>query len=138
MTPALLLILLVAGLIALLPVWRLHLAGWPLRWLLTAWLVYGAWILVTIRFPGPVRFLIPLLVLAFVAPFVAGPERLSRVLRDRSRPAPGVVINVTPRPPASLPEPPRRVEGEIVDPPDPGDRSDAQPAAGPPDRGSGT
>jgi len=117
MPSALLLTVLIAGLISLLPVWRLHLAGWPARWLLTAWLVYGAWILVTIRFPGPVRFLIPLLVLAFVAPFVAGPERLSRVLSARRQTQPGVVINVTPRPPAGLPEPPRRVEGEVMDPP---------------------
>jgi hypothetical protein len=122
MASSLLLTLLIAGLVALLPVWRLRLAGWPARWLLTAWLLYGAWILVSIRFPGPVRFLIPLLVLAFVAPFVAGPERLSRVVSARRQP--GVVINVTPRPPVSLPEPPRRAEGEVVDRTEPGDQRD--------------
>lgn len=136
MALGLLLTLLVAGLTALLPVWRLHLAGWPARWLLSAWLIYAAWILVAIRFPGPVRFLIPLLVLAFVAPFVAGPERLSRVLNVRRQSQPGVVINVTPRPPASLPEPPRSVEGEVVEPTEPADRHDEQAEATSRDRGS--
>ena len=60
------------------------------------------------RFPGPFRLLLPVLIVAYVAPFVAGPERLARVLRKR-RPEPGVVIDVTPRPAPGLPEPPRRV-----------------------------
>ncbi len=115
MSPALLLSFLVAGLIALIPVWRLHLAAWPHRTLLTAWVVYLVWILVSVRFPGPVRFLIPVLVLAYVAPFVVGPERLSRVMRRRRSEQPHVVINVTPRPPSALPEPPRHVEGEVID-----------------------
>ncbi len=115
MSPALVLSFLVAGLIALIPVWRLHVAGWPPRTLLTAWLVYAAWILISVRFPGPVRFLLPILVLAYVAPFVAGPERLSRVLNRQRAERPGVVIDVTPRPSVGPPEPPRRVEGEVLD-----------------------
>ncbi len=114
MSPAFLLTILIAGLLALVPVWRLHVAGWPPRTLLTAWVMYAAGIFLAVRFPVAVRLLIPVLVLAFVAPFVAGPERLSRVLRTR-RPEPGVVINVTPRAPTGLPEPSRRVEGEVVD-----------------------
>ena len=39
--------------------------------------------------------LIPLLVLAYVAPFVAGPERVTRVLGGR-KPERGVIIDVTP------------------------------------------
>jgi hypothetical protein len=105
MTPALLLIFLVAGLVALIPVWRLHVAGWPPRSLFTAWILYAVGILVAVRFPGPVRVLIPVIVLAYVAPFVAGPERLSRVLNGRPRPR-GVAINVTPRPAPRLPQPP--------------------------------
>jgi hypothetical protein len=138
MSALLLLTALIAGLLALLPVWRLHLAGWPVRWLLTAWLVYGAWILVTIRFPGPTRFLIPLLVLAYVAPFVAGPERLSRLV-SASRPSePGTIINVTPRPPVELPEPARRVDGEVVAPDDADDApgEDAARRAGDREAGS--
>ncbi|MHB8891609.1 MAG: hypothetical protein ACYC65_06140 [Candidatus Limnocylindrales bacterium] len=113
MQPALLLTFLVAGLLALLPVWRLHRAGWPSSWLATAWVVFALGILVAVRFPGPFRLLLPILVLLYVAPFVAGPERLARVL-GRRRPDPGVIIDVTPRPAPGLPEPSRK------SPPDPG------------------
>jgi hypothetical protein len=118
MTPVLLLILLVAGLLALLPVWRLHHAGWPPRSLLTAWVLYSLGIFVGMRFPGPFRLLLPVILVAYVAPFVAGPERLARVLRGR-RPEQGVIIDVTPRPAPGLPEPPRTVspdDQEILDP----------------------
>jgi hypothetical protein len=102
MNPALLAMILVAMLIALLPVWRLRVAGWPLRSLLIAWLLYSAGVFAVLRVPG-LRLLVPILVLAYVAPFVAGPERLSRVLNGRPRG--GVVIDVTPRPAPGLPEP---------------------------------
>jgi hypothetical protein len=104
MSPGLLITILVACLLALLPVWRLRMAGWPPGALLTAWLVYSVGILVIVRFPGPFRFLLPILVLAVVAPFVAGPERLARVLRGR-RPPERPVVDVTPRPAPGLPEP---------------------------------
>ena len=61
--------------------------------------------------------LLPILVLAFVAPFVAGPERLTRVLRGRGEP-PRPIVNVTPHPPTSLP---------------PGTPTDDDAAAGPDD-----
>jgi hypothetical protein len=117
-------LLLLAALLALLPVWRLHVAGWPARWLALAWLAYGVAILFVLRFPLASRFLIPLLIVAFLAPFVAGPERLSRVLAVRRR-EPGVVIDVTPRPSPSLEdpttaEPPRSVEGEVLEDPEAG------------------
>ena len=98
MSPGLLLVLLVAVLLALLPVWRLQrrrLASGR-RWS-TAWLVYALAIFLVVRVPGPARFLLPILVLAFVAPFVAGPERLARVLGRRD-PAARPVIDVTPSP----------------------------------------
>jgi hypothetical protein len=113
MSPVLLLSFLVAALIALLPVWRLHVAGWPARWLVTAWVLYSLGILVAVRLPV-VRLVIPIVVLAFVAPFVAGPERLTRVLQRRST-APGVIIDVTPRGAQGEAEPARRVEGEVLD-----------------------
>lgn len=106
MSPAILLTFLVAGLLALLPVWRLHRAGWPAGTLFSAWVAYAIGIFVGVRIPTASRFLLPIVVLAFVAPFVAGPERLSRVLRGR-RPTPGVVIDVTPRRAPGLPPPPR-------------------------------
>ena len=88
----------------MLPVWRLRLAGWPARWLFAAWLVYALGIILAVRFAGAFRFLLPILVLAYVAPFVAGPERLARVLRGRRREEPAI-IDVTPKPAPGLPEP---------------------------------
>jgi hypothetical protein len=102
MNPALLAMILVAMLIALLPVWRLRVAGWPTRSLLIAWVLYAAGVFAALRVPG-MRLLVPILVLAYVAPFVAGPERLTRVLKGRPRGR--VVIDVTPRPAPGLPEP---------------------------------
>lgn len=98
MSPLLVLVLLVVGLLTLIPVWRLRVAGWPPRWLIAAWLTLTIAGVLVVQFPGPARFLIPLLVLACVAPFVAGPERLTRVLGGRrEREVRGVVIDVTPR-----------------------------------------
>jgi hypothetical protein len=104
MSPGLVLLLLVAFLVAMLPVWRLRLAGWPAKWLLAAWLGYAVAIILAVRFAAGFRFLLPILVLAYVAPFVAGPERLARVLRGRRRGEP-VIIDVTPKPAPGLPEP---------------------------------
>jgi hypothetical protein len=103
MNPGFLLLLLVACLLGLLPVWRLATAGWPPRALVMAWLVYGTAIVLTVRFFAPMRFLVPILVLAYVAPFVAGPERLTRALKGRRRDAPPIV-DVTPRPAPGLPD----------------------------------
>jgi hypothetical protein len=102
MSPLLLVIVVVAALIAMIPVWRLRVAGWPRRWLVVAWLLYAVGIFVAVRAPAASRFLLPILVLAYVAPFVAGPERLTRVLRGRGEP-PRPIVNVTPHPPTSLP-----------------------------------
>jgi hypothetical protein len=124
MSPALLVILLVAALLAMIPVWRLRVAGWPPRALFTAWLLYAVGIFVAVRFPGPVRILVPILVLAYVAPFVAGPERLSRVLSGRR--GGGVIIDVTPRPAPRLPDPSDRAERREGDT----DPDDGEPGTG--------
>lgn len=126
MTWAILLVILVACLLALLPVWRLNVAGWSPRSLFTAWLAYVLLGVVLVAFPGTTRFLLPILVLAVIAPFVAGPERLSRVLGGRSR-RDGVVIDVTPRPAPQLPEP--RADDDDTAGRSSGDRPDA-PGAG--------
>jgi hypothetical protein len=121
MSPLLLLIVLVAALIAMIPVWRLRAAGWPRRWLFVAWLLYGVGIFAAVRAPAASRFLLPILVLAYVAPFVAGPERLTRVLRGRGEP-PRPIVNVTPHPPVSLPPPRDPLDGDdVVDDAGPGD-----------------
>jgi hypothetical protein len=123
MPPLLLVTLLVAALVALIPVWRLRVAGWRPGWLFAAWLVYAIGIVVAIRLPVASRALLPILVLAYVAPFVAGPARLTRVFGVRPAP-PNPVINVTPRPPAGLPEPEASDgEGEGDDDGDPDDRA---------------
>jgi hypothetical protein len=101
MPPLLLLSILVACLLALLPVWRLKVAGWPTGWLVGAWLTYTVMILAVLRIGPAVRFLVPVIVLAYIAPFVAGPERLTRVLAGR-KPPPRPIINVTPAPPPGL------------------------------------
>ena len=103
MSPLLLLIVLVAALVGLIPVWRLRAAGWPQRWLVIAWVGYSAAIFLAVRAPVATRFLLPILVLAYVAPFVAGPERLTRVLRGPVEP-PRPIIDVTPIPPVGLPD----------------------------------
>ncbi len=123
MSPLLLLIVFVAALLALIPVWRLRIAGWPRRWLFVAWILYAVGIFAAVRAPAASRFLVPILVLAYVAPFVAGPERLTRVLRGRGAP-PRPIVNVTPSPPTSLP-PPRRVDDEAgADRDEPADERD--------------
>ena len=103
----------------MIPVWRLRVAGWPRRWLVVAWLVYAVGIFTAVRAPAVSRFLLPILVLSYVAPFVAGPERLTRVLRGRT-PPPRPIVNVTPHPPTSLP-PGRPSDGETDTEPDAAD-----------------
>ncbi len=102
MNPALIALFLVAALLALLPVWRLRTAGWSRGALVTAWLLYGLGIFMAVRFAAPFRFLLPILVIAYVAPFIVGPERLGRVLRRRGRAVPPPVKDVTPPPPPAL------------------------------------
>ena len=81
--PLLLVIVLVAALVALIPVWRLRIAGWPPRWLVLAWLLYAASIFLAVRSPLDTRFLLPLLLIAYVAPFIAGPDSLKLVMRGK-------------------------------------------------------
>jgi hypothetical protein len=101
MPPALLAMLLLVMLAALIPVRRLSVAGWSTGTLFTTWVLYSVGLFVGLRFPGVSRFVLPVLIVAFVLPFVAGPERLTRLF-GRRRPS---VINVTPPPPPGLAEP---------------------------------
>ncbi|HET7726284.1 MAG TPA: hypothetical protein VFK54_03070 [Candidatus Limnocylindrales bacterium] len=94
MSPPLLLATIVAALIALIPVWRLHRAGWSQRSLTIIWLALSGALLIVLTAPSVGRLLVPLLVLAFLAPFVTSPERLLRLIRREPR---GIVIDVTPR-----------------------------------------
>jgi hypothetical protein len=94
--PWLLAVGLVVGLLVLLPARRLQLAGLSSRaigaYAVTLWL---AGVLLAVR-PVGARFLVPIVLLAYIAPFVAAPEVVGRVLR-RGR---------SPRPPLDPPRPP--------------------------------
>lgn len=100
-SPALLALVLFASLLAMVPVWRLHRAGWSRGTLFTCWLLYAIGIVVGLRVPSAARILLPVLVIGFVAPFVAVPERLTRLLGRR--PATRPMKNVTPPTPPGLP-----------------------------------
>jgi hypothetical protein len=84
--PALLLVGLVLGLIILLPARRLQLAGFRARTIG----IYAAclWLLaffLAVR-PFAARFLVPILLIAYLAPFVVAPGRLSGIVsRGRGR-----------------------------------------------------
>lgn len=99
MSPALLLAFLVASLLSTLPVRRLYQAGWTSGALFTAWLVYLVGILSGLEVGIGSRYLLPVLVVLFVLPYVAGQSRLEKVGRlfgASRRAAARPVINVTP------------------------------------------
>ncbi len=101
-TPALIAVGLVLALIVLLPARRLQLAGLSSRSI--GGYALGLWLLgfaLAVR-PGGTRFLIPILLIAYIAPFVAAPDRIARVLR-RGR---GGGPPVTPPPPMKNVTPP--------------------------------
>lgn len=96
--PWLLAVALVLGLVVLLPARRLQLAGLSGGaiglYAVFVWLLGFA---LVIR-PGATRFLVPILIITYIAPFVAGPERIARVARRgrRGPPPPPPIKNVTP------------------------------------------
>ena len=88
--PALLLVGLILGLIILVPARRLQLAGFSGR--STALYAICLWALAFFMAVRPVaaRFLIPILLVAYLAPFVVAPGRLSGIVtRGRGRGGPG-------------------------------------------------
>jgi hypothetical protein len=96
--PWLLVLGLVLGFLILVPARRLQLAGLAPRTIglfaLTLWLLA---MLVAIR-PTATRVLVPILLIAYIAPFVAAPDRVRRVLARGGRPGAGrpPMKNVTP------------------------------------------
>src|SRR5262245_15262978 len=95
--PALLAIGIAIALVVLIPARRLQLAGFRARWIgLYALCLWALAFLLAIR-PTATRFLIPILVVAFIAPFVVAPERLSGIVRrGRGDPPRPPMKNVTP------------------------------------------
>jgi hypothetical protein len=79
--PALIAVGLVIALLVLLPARRLQHAGFGSRSIGSyALCLWGLAFLLAIR-PGATRFLIPILLIAYLAPFVVAPERLGRIVR---------------------------------------------------------
>lgn len=104
--PALLAVGLVLGLIILLPARRLQLAGISGRATgLYAVCLWGLAFFLAVR-PIAARFLIPILLIAYLAPFVVAPGRLSRIVeRGRGRGGPGGTGD-PPKPPIKNVTPP--------------------------------
>jgi hypothetical protein len=109
--PALLALGLLLGLVVLLPARRLQLAGVASHWIglyaLCVWLL--AFFLV-VR-PIAARFLVPFLIVLYIAPFVAAPERIRAIVRrgtggraDRADEPRPPMKNVTPPDDPTRPE----------------------------------
>lgn len=84
-SPVLLALTLVLFVLLLAPTDRLRRAGWPPRALgayLIAMLLLG---LLVAELPGPTRFLVPILIVGFVAPFVTARAGIDRLRRARRR-----------------------------------------------------
>jgi hypothetical protein len=101
--PWLLALGLVLGLLVLLPARRLQLAGLAPRTVgLFALTLWALAMLVAVS-PGGARILVPILLVAYLAPFVAAPDRMGRILRRGGGPGAGSgggrppMKNVTPR-----------------------------------------
>jgi hypothetical protein len=69
-SPILLAALLVAGLLALLPVARLRAAGWPTSFVAAYWLGLVALALLLVVARAGIRVLVPLLIVGYLAPIV--------------------------------------------------------------------
>jgi len=102
--PWLIALALVLGLLVLVPARRLREAGLS-RGSVGVYiaLLWGVAMLVAIR-PGATRLLIPILLLGYLAPFIASPDLIGRILGRRPRPGDAPPIkNVTPPDPPPLP-----------------------------------
>ena len=104
--PWLLALALGVGLLVLIPARRLQLSGVSGRaiglYVLVLWLLA---MLVAIR-PVATRFLVPILLVAYLAPFVAGPDQVRRLLRRPPRPPSGTGRDGVERPPMKDVTPP--------------------------------
>jgi hypothetical protein len=69
------------ALLVMLPSRRLQLAGLDGTWIATYALTLWVGAMLVALFPGGVRFLFPILLIAWVAPFIVAPERIGRTFR---------------------------------------------------------
>lgn len=89
MSPTAVLLVGLVALLVLIPTRRLFLAGWKRQALTTYYL--AVWLLgsVVAAMPAPARFLVPILIVAYLAPFVTVRDGIDRLLGRPRRPGPG-------------------------------------------------
>jgi hypothetical protein len=114
------------GLLVLIPTRRLFLAGWTPPALTAYYLTVVALGLFVAELRGPARYLIPILVLAYIVPFITARNGIGR-LRDRlggppsaprGRPGPGGPARPEDDRSRSQRPPPRNVTPKEAPPPD--------------------
>jgi len=121
--PALLAIALVLGLLVLLPARRLQLAGFRGRTIgAYAAFLWALAFALAVR-PVAARFLVPILLIAYLAPFVVAPGRMARIVsRGRGRPGgPAGPGGEPPRPPMKNVTPPEPMSAPSDGAPSPTD-----------------
>lgn len=125
--PALLAIVLVLGLLVLLPARRLQLAGFRGRTIgAYAAFLWALAFALAVR-PVAARFLVPILLIAYLAPFVVAPGRMARIVaRGRGRGAGTAGSGGDPsRPPMKNVTPPEPMAAPSDDAPSPADTADS-------------
>jgi hypothetical protein len=93
MSPALLAIVLLTGLLALVPTRRVQLAGWSQTAVAVYFVALWAGSVAIAWAPGTARFLVPIVLVVYLAPFVTLRAGVDRLL---GRPRPPAPRNVTP------------------------------------------
>ncbi len=104
--PWLLALGLVLGLLVLIPARRLQAAGFASRTI--GWYAVVLWAMgmaLAIR-PLGARFLVPIVLIAYLAPFVGAPEQVRRVLGRRRPTVPGASPGAPPMKDVTPPDPP--------------------------------
>jgi hypothetical protein len=94
--PTLLALGLVLGLLVLVPARRLRLAGISARAVGTYAAILWLLAFVAAAMPGAMRALVPILLIAYLAPFVAAGGRLGRIVRRGGGPGARPMKDVTP------------------------------------------
>lgn len=117
------------AILALIPTRRLYLAGWSPRALALYYLGLVTLALVVAELRAPARFLIPILVVVYIAPFVTARAGLARLFGRSGR----VSSPIVSRPPTrSLPPP-----TDAVETPPPAEHAPGAGQTGPPGAGPG-
>lgn len=88
LSPGFLALGLLLAVLVLLPTRRLHLAGWPTSWLASYYLGVLMLALLVAELRGPAKFLVPILVVVYLAPFVTLREGIARLIGGPPRPSP--------------------------------------------------